>query len=221
MGCKGSHVRIVLPRPLWLTMKKCVLYLHGKGGTADEADYYKPFFPNCDVIGLNYDDTAPWKNRDDILSAYQFLSGQYDGIIIVANSIGAYFAMNALSGRDIEHAYFISPVVDMERLILDLMSWSGVTESELADKKLIMTPNWNEPLSWEYLTYVREHPIVWNVPIDILYGEKDVLIPFETVSRFVQSSGARLTVMKNGEHWFHTAAAVKFHDAWLKQCVNK
>ena len=202
-------------------MKKCVLYLHGKGGTADEADFYKPFFPNCDVVGLDYHGTTPWDTRDEILSAYQFLSRNYDSVSIVANSIGAYFAMNALSGRNVEHAYFISPVLDMERLILDLMAWSNVTESELADKKIIITPNWDEPLSWDYLEYVRKHPIVWHTPTDILYGEKDVLIPFETVAAFVKASGAQLTVMKNGEHWFHTDAQVKFHDTWLKCCVQE
>ena len=129
--------------------------------------------------------------------------------------------MNALSDVDIEHAYFISPVVDMERLILDLMRWSNVSESELADKKIIQLETWDEPFSWDYLSYTREHPIIWKTPTNILYGEKDVLIPFETISKFVKNTGAVVTVMKNGEHWFHTDAQVKFHDAWLKQCVNK
>ena len=202
-------------------MKKCVLYLHGKGGSADEANYYKPFFPEYDVIGIDYRGTTPWETREEILSAYRWFAKQYESVSIVANSIGAFFAMNALSGKNIEHAYFISPVVDMERLILDLMRWSNVSEAELADKKIIQTKNWDEPLSWEYLNYVREHPIVWNAPTDILYGENDVLIPFETISKFIKNTGAIVTVMKNGEHWFHTKPQVDFHDAWLKQCVNK
>ncbi|MBP5707719.1 MAG: alpha/beta hydrolase [Alphaproteobacteria bacterium] len=202
-------------------MKRVVLYLHGRGASADEADYYKPFFAGCDVIGLDYHGTTPWETHDEILSAYQWLAKHYDSVSLVANSIGAYFGMNALSGKDIEHAYFISPVVDMERLILDIMSWCGVTEQELADKKVIQSPNWDEPLSWEYLEYTRKHPIVWNnVPTDVLYGENDVLIPFETVSEFVKKSGANLTIMKNGEHWFHTEPQVKFHDAWLKNCLK-
>ena len=202
-------------------MKKCVLYLHGKGGSADDAKYYKPFFPDADVIGVDYRGETPWNAREDILAAYRWFAKQYDSISIVANSIGAYFGMNALQDVCIEHAYFISPVVDMERLILDIMSWAGVSESDLADKKTIIVPMWDEPFSWEYLCYTREHPIVWNTPTDILYGEKDTLIPFDTVSSFVKNNGAKLTVMKNGEHWFHTEAQVKFHDTWLKQCVNK
>ena len=205
-----------------LQMKKqAILYFHGKGGSADEAEYYKPFFPGADVIGVDYRGTTPWETANEILSAYRWFAKQYDGISIVANSIGAYFAMSAMGGVDIEHAYFISPVLDMERLILDLMSWSNVTEQELSEKKIIKTQTWDEPLSWEYLCYVREHPIAWNVPTDILYGEKDVLIPFETVSAFVKRTGANVTVMKNGEHWFHTDDQVKFHDSWIKHCVSK
>ena len=33
-------------------MDKAVIYIHGKGGNAEEAIHYKPLFSNCDVIGL-------------------------------------------------------------------------------------------------------------------------------------------------------------------------
>ena len=32
-------------------MDKAVIYIHGKGGNAEEAIHYKPLFSNCDVIG--------------------------------------------------------------------------------------------------------------------------------------------------------------------------
>ena len=32
---------------------KAVIYIHGKGGNAEEAIHYKPHFSNCDVIGLD------------------------------------------------------------------------------------------------------------------------------------------------------------------------
>ena len=35
-------------------MKKLVIYVHGKGGNADEANHYKPLFPDFDVIGFDY-----------------------------------------------------------------------------------------------------------------------------------------------------------------------
>lgn len=33
-------------------MKKGIIYIHGKGGTAEESEHYKPLFEDADVIGL-------------------------------------------------------------------------------------------------------------------------------------------------------------------------
>lgn len=30
--------------------KTLLLYIHGKGGTAEEAEHYVPLFPDCDVV---------------------------------------------------------------------------------------------------------------------------------------------------------------------------
>lgn len=65
--------------------------------------------------------------------------------------------MNVLVDERIEKAYFISPIVNMQKLILNMMAWAGVTERELRNKKEIQT-NFGEMLSWKYLCYVRENP---------------------------------------------------------------
>lgn len=39
----------------------------------------------------------------------------------------------------------------------------------------------------------------------------------ETISAFVRLTGAGLTVMKEGEHWFHTKEQMAFLDAWIKR----
>ena len=41
------------------------------------------------------------------------LKANYDRIILIANSIGAHFSMNADIERYVAHAYFISPIVDI------------------------------------------------------------------------------------------------------------
>lgn len=76
-----------------------------------------------------------------------------------------------------------------------------------------------ETLSWKYLSYARNNPINWDVPTYILYGECDNLTPFETISAFSKKSGAKLSVMKGGEHWFHTEEQLKFMDEWLKNSI--
>ena len=112
-------------------------------------------------------------------------------------------------------AFFISPVVNMEKLILDMMSWANVTEDQLRARRKIETA-FGETLSWEYLCYVRQHPVHWTVPTHILYGDKDNLTTLETVSAFAKQTGATLTVMKDGEHWFHTPEQMGFLDEWIK-----
>ena len=191
-----------------------ILYIHGKNGSAAEFEHYKPLFPECEVIGLDYRTFTPWETGAEIRFAIEKLKSEYDNIILIANSIGAFFSMNAGIDPVIKKAYFISPIVDMERLIADMVAWANVTEDELKEKGIIHT-SFGEDLSWEYLSYVREHPIKWNAPTAILYGIKDNLTSFETISAFAEKHNSKLTVMERGEHWFHTKEQMRFLDDWI------
>lgn len=123
--------------------------------------------------------------------------------------------MNALSEKHIDSALFISPVVNMERLIEDMMKRANVTEARLSAEKEIAT-FFGETLSWEYLCYVRKHPLKWNIPTRILYGENDNLTSIEIITDFAERINAPLTVMKIGEHWFHTEKQMQFPDNRIK-----
>ena len=195
-------------------MKRLVIYVHGKGGNAEESTHYQPLFAESDVIGFDYKSQNPWEAKEEFSCFYDVHSEGYDSVILIANSIGAFLSMNALTDKRMEKAYFISPVVNMEKLIADMMMWAKVTEDELKSKKEIQT-DFGETLSWDYLCYVREHPIAWTVPTHILYGEKDNLTSYETISEFANRIKATLIVMKDGEHWFHTDAQMKFLDNWI------
>ena len=183
-----------------------ILYIHGKGGSATESEHYKPLFPDNEVIGLDYQTFTPWetgKGRSseshqaclngrvvteldavkEIRIAVEELKGKYENVILIANSIGAFFSMNAGIDEMIQKAYFISPIVDMDKLITDMMKWANVTELELESKGVIHT-DFGEDLSWDYLSYVRNHPITWSVPTQILYGSNDHLTSLETITDF-------------------------------------
>ncbi len=196
-------------------MKEPVLYIHGMGGCAGESEHYKPLFPEREVSGLDYRTFTPWETGKEIREAGKKLHAGYGSITLIANSIGAYFSMHAGIDAMIRRAYFISPVVDMERLIQDMMHRAGVTERELEEKGVIPVPS-GQDLSWAYLRYVREHPVRWTVPTRILYGRHDSLTGFETISAFADAAGAELTVMEDGEHWFHTDAQMRFLDQWIR-----
>ena len=196
-------------------MKNAIIYIHGKGGSAAECEHYRPLFPEYDVFGLDYRTFTPWKTGAEIRSAVEKLKTEYEKIILIANSIGAFFSMNADIDSLIEKAYFISPIVDMERLITDMMAWANVTEDKLKEKGIIHT-SFGEDLSWEYLCYVRKHPIKWNVPTAILYGSRDNRTSYDTIVGFAENHNAKLTVMKDGAHWFHTEEQMRFLDSWIK-----
>lgn len=199
-------------------MKKAILYIHGKGGSHLEAEQYKKNCLGFDIIGIDYNDYLPWVVQNQIRSVYDNVHERYDYIYVIATSIGAYFVMHTLQTCDIKKALFISPVLDMERLILDMMSWANVSENDLRAKKEIPT-DFGETLSWKYLCFVRENPIKWNVPTEILYAGNDNLISRQTVNWFINNHNANLTVMENGEHWFHTDEQLSFLDIWMKKAI--
>lgn len=195
-------------------MNEIVVYVHGKGGSVQEAEHYKALFPNCEVIGFDYRSQTPWEATEEFPGFFAALRKRGDFITLLANSIGAFFSLSSLDEKLVDTAYFISPVVDMEQLICNMMLWANVSEPELAEKLEIPT-TFGETLSWKYLCYVREHPISWKIPTRILYGENDNLTAMETIKAFTQKINAELTVMPNGEHWFHTKEQIQFLDNWI------
>ncbi|MGM9874202.1 MAG: alpha/beta hydrolase [Bacilli bacterium] len=199
-------------------MKQLVLYVHGKGGSGDEAKHYQSLFVDSDVIGFDYKSQNPWNAKKEFSDYFDLVSVGYDSIILIANSLGAFLSMNGLSNKKITKAFFISSIVNMEKLIMDMMNWSNVSEQELCNKKEIVT-NYGETLSWEYLCYVRNNLIKWNIPTHILYGENDNLTPLNTITSFSKHIGATLTIMEGGEHWFHTEKQMKFLDDWMKNLI--
>ena len=181
-----------------------LIYIHGQYGSPDEAEHYRLLFPGCEVIGFDYKAQTPWEAEREFGEYFDGLGCTDSGndeptdgcgcIGIIANSIGAFYAMCALSGRDIAAAYFISPIVDLERI-------EGLTLDE------------------EHLRYVRQHPIDWRVPTHILYGENDNLTSLATISDFARRTGASLEVMPGGEHWFHTPQQMAFLDGWIQRAM--
>ena len=90
-------------------MKNLIIYIHGKGGNADEALHYKSLFPDYDVFGFDYKSSTPWDAKKEFSEYFDSVANGYDKVYLIANSIGAFFSMNALGKKPIKRAYFISP----------------------------------------------------------------------------------------------------------------
>jgi uncharacterized protein len=151
-----------------------------------------------------------------IMSYAQSLS---NNISVFACSMGAYFSLLAYSNEPLQQCLFLSPVVNMERIINNMMTWFNVSESRLETEKEISTPI-GQTLYWDYYCYVKEHPIVvWNSPTSILYGSEDNICEFDVVSTFAKGFHCDLQVMEQGEHYLHTEEQLKFSRQWLKKHI--
>lgn len=91
-------------------MKRIIIYIHGKGGNAEEANHYRPLFTGSDVIGFDYASQNPWDAQIEFSKFFDSYSKGYDEVILIANSIGAFFAMSALAEKSIskEHSHLHS-----------------------------------------------------------------------------------------------------------------
>ena len=140
-------------------------------------------------------------------------------ICLFACSIGAYFSLLAYCEEPIQRAFFLSPVVDMERLIGNMMLWFSVSEERLQAEGEVATPI-GQMLYWDYYQYVKAHPIShWEIPTHILYGSADNLCERDVLDCFTERFDCRLTVLEDGEHFFHTPEQLAAYEAWLAEAL--
>lgn len=191
-----------------------VLYIHGLGGNPSEAERFQTLFSGRTVVGMDYRSVNPWEAAEELPRLFTALVDDRAPVVLIANSIGAYFAMLSLPQQQIARAYFISPLVDMERMILDRLALLGATEERLRAAGTIAFGA-DDELSWAYLQYVRAHPIHWNVPTKILRGGCDALIPLDTVQAFVRTAPASVTMLEGSGHWIHTPQELAALDRWI------
>lgn len=206
------------------------LFVHGQCGSKEEAVRFAEAVSGtgCQVLGIDFPehgsrkDSAkllPWEVVPELKKVYGYLTEHWQHVFVRANSIGAWFSMLAFGNEPIEKCLFVSPVLDMERLITDMMSWANVTEEQLEHENEIKTDS-GQTLSWDYLCYVRKNRIAeWKIPTEILYADSDNMVRRETVDAFAEKMRCGLSVMENGEHWFHTPEQLAFMENWERQKI--
>lgn len=205
--------------------EKLYIFIHGLGGNKKEAiEFAKVAVPKgYQVLGIDLPESGertddvqflPWFVEPELNHVANYVFKRWQHVSVRANSIGAWLSMLFLPESRLEKCLFVSPVLDMEKLILNMMKWASVTEKELEDKKIIET-DFSQPLSWQYLLYAREHAIKsWDVNTKVLYAEQDNLTDLATVNAFADRFHCDLSIMQKGEHWFHTPEQLKFLKQW-------
>lgn len=218
-----------IPSILWgEDSNKVYVHVHGKMSRKEYAESFAAIAETkgCQTLSFDLPEHGErtdskrcdvWDGISDLRTISDYAFANWERVSLYACSIGAYFSLNAYNTMPFEKALFQSPIVDMERLVKNMMLWSGVTEAELESKKEIPSPV--DTLRWDYYQYIISHPITqWNIQTAILYGGKDNLQPEESVRAFAEKFGCSLTVSENSEHPFMAQSDALIVENWL--CRN-
>lgn len=208
------------------------LFLHGQGGNKEEAAAFAEIAcpSGWQVLGIDLpghgertdsDHFSPWDIVPELHKILDNVTPQYKRIALRATSIGAWFGMLAFADVPLVQCLFVSPILDMQQLIQNMMQWAGVSAEQLEKDQIIPT-DFGQTLSWEYLTWVKEHLMTdWQHPTKILYAAQDNLTERYVVNDFIVKFGGELTVIKNGEHWFHTPEQLEIMEEWTRNALLK
>ena len=155
----------------------------------------------------------------DLEKILEYAKSNYTEINLWACSMGAYFSLLAYKDIDIKQTIFLSPVVNMELIIENMMRYSNISEKQLKEEKTINTSLGT--LYYDYYKYVKNNPITkWESNTYILYGEKDNMQDELTIKEFCKKFNCDLNIMKEGEHYFHTEEQLAYYKKWLDELIN-
>ena len=208
------------------------LYIHGRNSSKEEAEQFANIAIKSGYQVLSFDlpehgertnEQYPYTAQNgvhDLNAIYSFVKNKYNSISLYACSLGAYFSLVAYQNIRFDKSLFLSPILDMERLIQNMMKWSNISEDDLKEKGEYET-SFGETLSWSYYEYVRSNRVVkWNSPTFILYGENDNLTEKSILDSFSEKYHCTVDIMPNGEHYFHTEEQLDYLRNWLEKTME-
>ena len=152
---------------------------------------------------------------NDLKQVIEYAKANYEEINLWACSMGAYFSLLAYKDEVLTKCLFLSPIVNMKVIIDSMMKWSRVTEEVLKEKQEIKT-DFGQTLYWDYYEYVKNNQITnWNKKTYILYGSTDNLQDEKLIKDFANKFNCELSILENGEHYFHTDEQLEYYKKWL------
>lgn len=139
---------------------KTYLFVHGQNGSKEEAESFARIVSEngWQVLSIDLPEHGerknetgrfyPWMIVPELQKIADYINFRWKRMALRSTSIGAWFSMLAFQDKHIEKSLFVSPILDMDHLIKNMMQWAGVTKDELEAKKSIPT-NFGQTLSWE------------------------------------------------------------------------
>ena len=217
-----------IPAILWGTgSKKVYIYLHGQGGKKEEASLLASIACSQGWQVVSFDlpqhgertqeeaSFVPWHIIPELHHILRYVKQHWTVHALFANSIGAWFSMLSFAKETFSHALFVSPILDMKYLMSNLMQQAHVTEKRLQEEQR-MTTSFGQSLSWEYWTFIVNHPIIqWETPTSILYAKHDPMMSLAIAKNFSKKFHCDLHLIENAEHWFHTPEQIMELRRWI------
>ena len=177
------------------------LFVHGLHGRKEEALAFAEVAVPKGYQVLSIDlpvERKPWEVMPLLNEVSYYLYGNWNCVSVRANSIGSWFSLLAFQGKKVDQAMFVSPILDMKKFI------------ELMQQR-----------EDDYYEWVVNNPITrWDAPTHILRPEIDMIVSEEIGRDFISRHQCHITIMPDGEHWFHTAKQLAFLKEWEESIVS-
>ena len=217
--------------------EKVYIYAHGQCGSKDDAELLASVVCEQGRQVISFDLPGhgqrrhepascesifydPWHTIFEFREILSYAKKRWEEIALFAVSIGAWFSLQSFRDEKLSDCLFVSPILDMKCVISNIMRRAGVSEERLKQERMILT-HVGQPLFWEYWSFVLNNPITkWETPSRILYAENDDMTPLYIAKNFTQQFDCTLSIMKNGEHWFHTPQQLDYLRKWIKSAVE-
>lgn len=229
MLCERTFVQSI-PALVWgRPSRRVYIYGHGKCGKKEEAEGFAGIAQrhgfqvisfdlpqHGDRVGEEYPCTV-WNGMGDFGRIADYSHRSWEELSFFGCSLGAYFGLMSFQNLGFRKCLFYSPLVDMERMIIDMLKALDLSEYDLFLRQEIPTP-FGETLSWPYFEYVRKHPIgSWKHKTSILCGSNDAVVARETLAIFCDKYQCGLTVVEGAGHYFQDPEHLQILNAWIER----
>ena len=182
--------------------EKVFLYVHGLHGRKEEAlAFVEVALPKgYQVMAIDLPvERKPWEVLPLLNEVRDYLYKNWKYVSVRANSIGSWFSLLSFQGKVVNHALLVSPLLDMKKFIEE-------------------QPSREE----DYFEWVTNNPITrWDVPTYILRPKVDMVVSEDVGREFINQHHCQVTVMAEGEHWFHTPEQMVLLRTWEEKVLER